>query len=117
MALGKEAHFAECYTKYSAKHLTWEPSLTDPLPSVPGGTQQRWILCRVLSGRHSAKTPSLSPDAVTAAFLCRVPKGTRQTFLPSAREKVLDKEGFVDALCTEPSLPSATLGKAFAECF
>jgi hypothetical protein len=43
--------------------------------------------------------------------------GTRQTSLPSAREKVLGKEGFADAMCAEPSLPSATLGKAFAECF
>jgi hypothetical protein len=38
-------------------------------------------------------------------------------FLPSAREKVLGKEGFADALYAEPSLPSATLSKAFAECF
>jgi hypothetical protein len=38
-------------------------------------------------------------------------------FLPSAREKVLGKEGFADALCVEPFLPSTTLGKAFAECF
>jgi hypothetical protein len=37
--------------------------------------------------------------------------------LPSAREKVLGKEGFADALFAEPYLPSATLGKAFAECF
>jgi hypothetical protein len=37
--------------------------------------------------------------------------------LPSAREKVLGKEGFADVLFAEPSLPSATLGKAFAECF
>jgi hypothetical protein len=37
--------------------------------------------------------------------------------LPSAREKELGKEGFADALFAEPSLPSATLGKAFAECF
>jgi hypothetical protein len=37
--------------------------------------------------------------------------------LPSAREKVLGKEGFADALCVEPSLPSATLGKDFDECF
>jgi hypothetical protein len=43
--------------------------------------------------------------------------GTRQTSVPSAREKVLGKEGFADALFVEPSLPSATLGKAFAECF
>jgi hypothetical protein len=33
---------------------------------------------------HSAKTPSPSPGAVMAAFLCRVPTGTRQTSLPSA---------------------------------
>jgi hypothetical protein len=37
--------------------------------------------------------------------------------LSSAQEKVLGKEGFADALCAEPSLPSATLGKEFAECF
>jgi hypothetical protein len=37
--------------------------------------------------------------------------------LLSAREKVLGKEGFADALCAEPSLPSATLGEVFAECF
>jgi hypothetical protein len=32
-------------------------------------------------------------------------------------EKVLSKEGFADVLFAEPSLPSATLGKAYAECF
>jgi hypothetical protein len=37
--------------------------------------------------------------------------------VPSAREKVLGKEGFADVLFAEPSLPSATLGKACAECF
>jgi hypothetical protein len=37
--------------------------------------------------------------------------------LPSAREKVLGKEGFADALYAESSLLSVTLGKAFAECF
>jgi hypothetical protein len=30
----------------------------------------------------------------------------RQNVLPNARKKVLGKEGFVDALCAEPSLPS-----------
>jgi hypothetical protein len=43
--------------------------------------------------------------------------GTRQTSLPSDREKVLGKEDFVDALFAEPSLPSVTLDKAVAECF
>jgi hypothetical protein len=37
--------------------------------------------------------------------------------LPSAREKVLGKKGFADALFAEPSLPSVTLGKTFVECF
>jgi hypothetical protein len=37
--------------------------------------------------------------------------------VPSARKKVLDKEGFADVLFVEPYLPSATLGKACAECF
>jgi hypothetical protein len=41
----------------------------------------------------------VAPGTVTAAFLCRVFSGTRQTILPSAREKVLGKVGFVDALC------------------
>jgi hypothetical protein len=108
LALDNEARFAECRTEHSAKNLTWGPSLAGSLPSVTGGTQQRLNLCRVLLGRHSAKlTPLPSvildtrqrsrlhhPVAVTAAFLCRVLPGTRQTSLPSAREKALDKEGF-----------------------
>jgi hypothetical protein len=69
----------------------------------------------------SAAWQTLGKEAVsvtvTVAFFCRVPPGTRQTSLPSAREKVLGKEGFVDALFAEPSLPRATLGKAFAVCF
>jgi hypothetical protein len=93
LALGKEARFAECRTEHSAKNLTWGPSLVDSLSSVLGGTRQRLNLCRVLLGRHSAKlTPLPSgvldtrqrsrlrhPVAVTAAFLCRVLPGTRQT--------------------------------------
>jgi hypothetical protein len=38
-------------------------------------------------------------------------------FFAECPRKVLGKEGFADALCADPSLPSATLGKAFAECF
>jgi hypothetical protein len=36
--------------------------------------------------------------------------------LPSARQKVLGKEVVVDVQFAERSLPSVTLGKAFAEC-
>jgi hypothetical protein len=35
--------------------------------------------------------------------------------VPSAREKVIDKEAFADVLFAEPSLPSVF--QAFAECF
>jgi hypothetical protein len=36
--------------------------------------------------------------------------------LPSARQKVLGKEAVADVQFAEHSLPSVTLGKAFAEC-
>jgi hypothetical protein len=36
--------------------------------------------------------------------------------LPSARQKVLGKEVVADVQFAERSLPSVTLGKAFAEC-
>ena len=36
--------------------------------------------------------------------------------LPSARQKTLGKDAFADGLFAECSLPSAALGKAFAEC-
>jgi hypothetical protein len=100
--------FAECPRWYSAK--------IDSLPSAVWqtlGKVNSFVECRQ---GHSAKTPSLSPVAVTAAFLCRVLSGTRQTSLSSAREKVLGKDDFADALYVEPSLLSATLDKAFAEC-
>jgi hypothetical protein len=60
--------------------------------------------------RHSAKDPSPSLGTVTVTFLCRVPT------LPSARQKVLGKEAVADVQFAERSLPSVTLGKAFAEC-
>jgi hypothetical protein len=91
--------------------------LADSLPSVVRqtlGKVNSFAECRL---GHSAKTPSPSPVAVTAAFLCQVLSGTRQTTLPSARERVLGKDGFADALYAEPSLPSVTLDKEFAECF
>jgi hypothetical protein len=73
------------------------------LPSVIRDTRQRRRL------RH--------PVAVTDAFLCRVLPGTQQTSLPSAREKVLDKEGFADALFAEPPLPSAHSAKPLPSVF
>jgi hypothetical protein len=126
--------FAECYVagtrqrgtlcRVPHRALGKEPDI-GTLPGglfadCPRGTRQRLNLCRMLLGRHSAKlTPLPSvifdtrqrsrlrhPVTVTVAFLCRVPPGTWQTSLSSAREKVLGKEGFADALFAEPSLPS-----------
>jgi hypothetical protein len=37
-------------------------------------------------------------------------------FLPSARQKILGKDAVADVQFAERSLPSVTLGKAFAEC-
>jgi hypothetical protein len=37
-------------------------------------------------------------------------------YLPSARQKVLGKEAVADVQFAERSLPSVTLGKAFAKC-
>jgi hypothetical protein len=117
LALGKEPDMGTLPGGFFAECPRWHSAKMDSLPSAVGetlGTDNSFAECHP---GHSAKTSSPSPGAITAAFLCRVLSGTRQTSLPSAREKVLGKEGFADTLCVEPSLPSATLGKAFAECF
>jgi hypothetical protein len=106
LTLGKKVGFAECRTEHSAKSLTWGPSLAGSLPSAAGQTLGKDNSFAECHQEHSAKPPSPSPGAVTVAFLCRVLSGTRQTSLPSAREKALGKEGFADALFVEPSLPS-----------
>jgi hypothetical protein len=106
MALGKETCFAECYTKHSTKYLTWGPPLADSLSSVVRPTLGKGNFFAECHLGHSVKTPSPSTRRRNGCFS-----------LPSAREKVLGKKGFADALYVEPSLPSATLGKAFAECF
>jgi hypothetical protein len=76
------------------------------LPSAAWKTLGKDIFFTECHRGHSAKPPSPSPGAVTAAFLCRVLAGTRQRDLPSAREKALGKEGFADTLFAESSLPS-----------
>jgi hypothetical protein len=117
LALGKEPDMGTLSGGFFAECPRWHSTKVDSLPSAVGQTLGKGNSFAECHPGHSAKTPSPSPGAVTAAFLCRVPPGTWQTSLPSAREKVLGKEGFADALCAEPSFPSATLGKAFAECF
>jgi hypothetical protein len=117
LTLGKEAHFAKCHTEALGKEPNMGTPLADSLPSADRqtlGKGNSFAECHLV---HSAKTPSPSPGAVTTAFLCRVLPGTRQRLCRVLEKKVLGKEGFVDALCVEPCLPSAALGKDFAECF
>jgi hypothetical protein len=84
MALGKEACFAECHTKHSAKYLTWGPPLADSLPSAVRPTLIKGNCFAECHLGYSAKTLSPLPVAVTAAFLCRVPekKYSAKTALP-----------------------------------
>jgi hypothetical protein len=79
LALGKEGGFAECCQE---------------------DTRQRYLRCRV-SPLTLGKAAVSVTRRRTTAFFCRVLPGTRQTSLPSAREKVLDKEVFADALFAE----------------
>jgi hypothetical protein len=110
IALGKEPDMGTLPGGFFAECPRWHSAKIDSLLSAAGQTLGKGNFFAECQPGHSSKTPSPSPGAVTAAFLCRVLSGTRQTSLPSAREKVLDKEGFADALYVEPSLPSVTLG-------
>jgi hypothetical protein len=109
---------------------------TEPLPSVPGDTQQRNYLCRVSDRQHSAKNPSL-PSAtwdtrqrlrqrgppVRYFVECLVWHSAKRGSLPSVRATTLGKEpipvprSWFFAECygpdtrQRPSLPSITLGK------
>jgi len=49
-------------------------------------------------------------------FLCRVPSWHSGNPLSSARHAALDKEAFAVKAYADSSLPSAALGKGFAEC-
>jgi hypothetical protein len=73
----------------------------------------RWrILCRVLDGRHSVKTPSPSPRRRDGGFSLPSTIWHSAKSVPSARQKVLGKEGFADVLFAE-----CDTRQAFAECF
>jgi hypothetical protein len=94
LALGKDGGFAEC-------------CLED--------TRQRYLLCRVSPGTLGKAAVSVTRRRNGRFSLPSARWHSAK--LPSAREKALNKEGFADGLFVEPSLPSVTLGKAFAECF
>jgi hypothetical protein len=115
--LGKEPDMGTLPGGFFAECPKWHSTKKYSLPSAAWKALGKANFFAECHKRHSVKPPSPSPGAVTATFLCRVLSGTRQRVLPSARQKALGKEGFADALFAEPSLPSVTLGKGFAECF
>jgi hypothetical protein len=82
---------------------------------VIADTRQNWPLCRV-----PKKTLGKGSVTVTRRrdgdFSLPSVKWHSANFLPSARQKVLDKEVVADVQFAEHSLPSVTLDKAFAEC-
>jgi hypothetical protein len=108
-----------CRVPYKA--LGKEPDMGDPLmdslPSAGRKTLDKGNSFAECHLGHSAKTLSPSAQRRDDGFSLPSTSWHSAKSLPSAREKVLDKEGFADEMCVEPSLPSATLGKAFAECF
>jgi hypothetical protein len=122
--------FAECRsTRHSAKsppllsayessrHRDWRWGPLDPsLPRATiAGTRQNWPLCRV-------PKKTLGKGSVTVTwrrdgdFSLPSVKRHSANSLPSVWQKVLGKETAADVQFPERSLPSVTLGKAFAEC-
>jgi hypothetical protein len=107
------------------KEPDMEPSMAGSLPSVPGGTRQRLILCRVLLGRHSAKVTPLPsvirdtrqrsrlrhPVTVTVAFLCRVPE---KKYSAKPLPSVLRLCRVLRALGKAPVSDSVSLSRALA---
>jgi hypothetical protein len=85
-----DGFFAECHR--------WHSTKIDSLPSVVGQALGKDVVSvtRLRNGCFSL------PNVVWHS---------------ACLKKVLGKEGFVDTLYAEPSLPSTTLGKSFAECF
>jgi len=94
----KKTSFAEC-----------QPTALDK------AFKKNTFLCRVPT-RGTRQRGRHRDLAVTAAFLCRVPSWHSENLLPSARHAALGKEAFAVKGYADSSLPSAALGKGFAEC-
>jgi hypothetical protein len=133
MALGKEGNlgtgkdvFAECRCQGTRQRDWQRGPLEGSLPSAsPPDTRQRNLLCRVPTralgtetgcGVHWTSLCRVSPEALGKGSVTVTWRRDGDFSLPSARQKVLGKEAVADVQFAERSLPSVTLGKAFAEC-
>jgi hypothetical protein len=72
--LGKEPDMGTLPGGLFAECPKWHSTKMDSLPSAAGQTLGKDNSFTECHQGHSAKPPSPSPDAVTAAFLCRVPE-------------------------------------------
>ena len=97
----KKTSFVECQMQALGKAFLKKIKNTFLCRVPTRGTRQR--------GRHCNL-------AITVAFLCRVPSWHSGNPLPSARHAALGKEAFAVRGYADSSLPSAALGKGFAEC-
>jgi hypothetical protein len=104
-ALGKEICRVPDSTRQRKAAVTASGDGDGVFASVPGGTQQRSYLCRVLSVRHSAKKPSLPSATGTlgkesaregppVSFFADCPRwhSAKRASLPSVRDITLGKE-------------------------
>jgi hypothetical protein len=96
--------------------LTIQHAWEHTLPSVREPTLGKLcMLCRVSNGWHSANRPLEFCPLAPSFAVWRLWHSANA--LPSARRLTLGKARFADQACAESSLPSAALGKSFAECF
>jgi hypothetical protein len=92
VALGREPDMGTLPGGFFAECPRWHSAKIASLPSAVGQTLGKGNSFVECHPRHSAQTPSPLPITVTAAFLCRVLPGTRQTFLPSTQKKYSTKK-------------------------
>jgi hypothetical protein len=101
IALGKEPDMGTLPGGFFAECPRWHSTKIDSLPSDAGQTLDKGNSFAECHPGHSAKTPSPSPVAVTAAFICRVP------------EKKYSAKKDLPMYC----MPSLFCRVFFAECF
>jgi hypothetical protein len=105
----KNYSFAECHSTSTRQRAYALPSVTTP------ALGKEHTLCQVLLSVTRQTSVTVS-SAVTSIFLAESRIRHSAKSLPSVQQKTLGKEAFADPFFAVSNLPSATLGKGFAEC-